>query len=72
MAGVMKYTLADVPPFSFTGDVAACECCPVLEAEHRKQCRLTGEYLINTKGRGMWCPLRNFRTLDYSNNKKER
>lgn len=23
----------------------------------RKQCRLTGEYLADTRGRGYWCPL---------------
>lgn len=48
-----RHALADI---CFTGE-ACCDYCPLLETYARKQCRLTGEYLVNTKSRGFWCPL---------------
>ena len=34
-----------------------CAHCPLLETYSRKQCRRTGEYIIDDKVRGYWCPL---------------
>lgn len=34
-----------------------CDLCPLMETYARKQCRMTGEYLADTRGRGYWCPL---------------
>ena len=34
-----------------------CDLCPLLETYARKQCRKTGEYIADTKGRGAFCPL---------------
>ena len=35
----------------------ACDFCPLEETYSRKQCRKTGEYLIDGRGRGAFCPL---------------
>lgn len=34
-----------------------CAHCPLLETYARKQCRRTGEYIIDDRVRGYWCPL---------------
>ncbi len=34
-----------------------CAHCPLLETYSRNMCRRTGEYIGDTRGRGMWCPL---------------
>lgn len=34
-----------------------CEICPLMETYARKQCRMTGEYLVDTRVRGYSCPL---------------
>lgn len=34
-----------------------CAHCPILETYARKQCRYTGEYIVNDKSVGMFCPL---------------
>lgn len=54
--GTMSYTKATVDIY-FTGDTVCCERCPLLETYARKQCRRTGEYLVDTRYRGYWCPL---------------
>ena len=41
----------------FTGDEVACRYCPLLETYARKQCRRTGEYIVNDNIPGYWCPL---------------
>ena len=41
----------------FTDDEVACKYCPLLETYARKQCRRTGEYIINDNVTGYWCPL---------------
>lgn len=41
----------------FTGDNVWCNNCPLLETYSRRQCRLTGEYLIDGYYRGRNCPL---------------
>lgn len=35
-----------------------CEWCPLMETYARKQCRLTGTYLLDTRVRDYWCPLK--------------
>ena len=54
--GVLEYTtmLVDI---SFEKGEECCKYCPLLETYSRNQCRRTGEYIIDTRGRGRWCPL---------------
>lgn len=56
--GCTEYTETTVRIF-FTGgpEQVKCALCPLLEAYARNQCRLTGEYIADTRGRGYWCPL---------------
>lgn len=56
MNGCQNYTEATVQIFFPEGHVC-CDLCPLLETYARKQCRMTGEYLGDTRGRGYWCPL---------------
>lgn len=39
------------------GEAICCDRCPLLETYARKQCRRTGEYILDSRTRGMWCPL---------------
>ena len=55
--GVSKYAHATVDIYFPDGHVC-CELCPVLETYARKQCRRTGEYLLDTRITGLNCPLR--------------
>lgn len=41
----------------FTGTEVCCARCPLLETYARKQCRRTGEYILDDRGVGYWCPL---------------
>ena len=43
---------------TFTGEVC-CARCPLLETYARKQCRKTGEYILDDRTVGGWCPLVN-------------
>ena len=43
---------------NFTGDTICCARCPLLETYARKQCRRTGEYILDDRIVGGWCPLR--------------
>lgn len=54
--GVSKYIKTTVDIY-FVLDHMACAYCPLLETYARAQCRKTGEYIINTKTTGMYCPL---------------
>lgn len=55
--GVSWYTKAEAALY-FPQDHVCCDLCPVLETYARKQCRLTGEYLLDTKFTvGLRCPL---------------
>lgn len=54
--GNMEYSLAIAKISFWDGDIR-CELCPCMEVYQRKQCRLTGEYLIDTRTRGYACPL---------------
>lgn len=53
---VTEYIEAKVSIF-FEKDHVSCQFCPMLETYARNQCRKTGEYIIDTRGRGRWCPL---------------
>ena len=51
------YTRATVD-INFPENNVCCGLCPLLETYSRLQYRRTGEYLLDTKGRGMYCPLK--------------
>lgn len=55
--GCSKYTKATVDIY-FPEDSVCCALCPMLETYSRKQCRRTGEYLLDTAIVGMYCPLK--------------
>lgn len=55
-SGVKYYTKASVEVF-FPENRVCCEYCPLLETYARKQCRRTGEYLVDTRTIGYDCPL---------------
>ncbi len=56
--GVEWYTHATADIYFPEGRVC-CELCPMLETYARKQCRMTGEYLIDQKNMmGFRCPLK--------------
>ena len=52
----LKYVSATVE-IHFAGDTICCARCPLLETYARNQCRRTGEYIADTRGIGIWCPL---------------
>ena len=54
--GCLDYTVATVTIYFERGQVS-CKFCPLLETYSRNQCRKTGEYIADTRGRGRWCPL---------------
>lgn len=54
--GVLGYSSAVVPIY-FEKGRECCQFCPLLETYSRNQCRKTGEYIVDTRGRGRWCPL---------------
>lgn len=55
--GVAYYTTATVPIHFPEGNVC-CDLCPLMETYARKQCRRTGEYLLDTRVTvGYECPL---------------
>lgn len=55
-SGVTEYdhAIVDIP---FPKGTACCALCPLMETYARKQCRRTGEYLIDDKSIGGKCPL---------------
>ena len=56
--GVPWYTKA-VAEIYFPTDHACCDLCPLMETYARKQCRRTGEYLVETRNAvGYECPLK--------------
>lgn len=55
--GVSYYTEATAKLFFPDGHVC-CDLCAAMETYARKQCRLTGEYLADTRGIGYMCPLK--------------
>lgn len=54
--GVRWYAEANVKIYFPEGQVC-CDLCPLMETYSRKQCRRTGEYLLDTRTTGHWCPL---------------
>lgn len=54
---VTSYTRAEVEIFFPDGHVC-CDLCPLLETYARKQCRRTGEYILDSRITGLFCPLR--------------
>lgn len=58
MNGVKWYTEATAAIYFPEGHVC-CDMCPLLETYARKQCRRTGEYLLDTRATvGYMCPLK--------------
>lgn len=55
-SGVKYYTAARVRIF-FPEDRVCCGFCPLLETYSRKQCRATGEYILDDRTFGRLCPL---------------
>ena len=56
MSGCTEHALT-VAKIYFWDGPPRCEACPVMETYARKQCRLTGEYLGDTRKCGHLCPL---------------
>ena len=54
--GCLEYARATVNIF-FEPEHIDCAHCPLLETYARKQCRRTGEYIIEDRARGHYCPL---------------
>ena len=54
--GCLEYSVATVS-IGFEKGKEICKYCPLLETYARDQCRKTGEYIVDTRGRGRWCPL---------------
>lgn len=52
----LHYTLSRARIY-FADEHIACDYCPCLETYSRKQYRLTGEYLLDTRTIGYNCPL---------------
>ncbi len=53
----LEYVRASASLYFERGHVA-CAYCPMLETYARNQCRMTGEYIIDTKYTTGWkCPL---------------
>lgn len=55
--GVTNYQRAAVDLFFPEGHVC-CDLCPLLETYARKQCRRTGEYILDSRAVGLDCPLK--------------
>ena len=56
MNGVLEYEGFNASIF-FEVNHVACQYCPLLETYARNQCRLTGEYILDTRTTGWRCPL---------------
>lgn len=58
ISGCTTYTKLWVD-INFTGEAedVCCARCPLLETYARKQCRRTGEYILDDRTTGYWCPL---------------
>lgn len=57
MNGCVDYEKATVELFFEKGH-ACCQYCQLLQTYSRNQCMRTGELIVDTKGRGQWCPLK--------------
>lgn len=56
-SGCTLYAKATVELYFPDGHVC-CDLCPLMETYSRKQCRRTGEYLLDSRTIGLNCPLR--------------
>lgn len=56
MNGCTEYTEAIVKIYFAKGE-ERCQYCPMFETYSRDKCNRTGEYVVDRRGRGMWCPL---------------
>ena len=56
-SGVLKYERFTVD-INFPEGHFCCELCPLMETYARKQCRRTGEYLLDSRTKGFYCPLK--------------
>lgn len=54
--GVQYYTTTTVT-IHFPEDRVCCQFCPLMETYARKQCRRTGEYIVDDRYPGYNCPL---------------
>lgn len=54
--GQTNYTEATLSIF-FDPDHVDCQHCPLMTTYSRNQCMRTGELIVDTRGRGRWCPL---------------
>lgn len=54
--GCLEYSAATINIFFQKGE-EKCMFCPLLETYSRNKCRMTSEYIVDTRGRGKWCPL---------------
>lgn len=68
--GCTNYTMA-VAKLAFWDGPIRCEICPCLETYARKQCRLTGEYLSDTRVKGWTCPLEEISEDEFFKRKDE-
>ena len=57
MNGCVEYTKMSVDIYFPKGEVK-CALCPLLQTYSRNQCMRTGELIPDTRGVGIWCPLR--------------
>ena len=64
------YTEAQAKIF-FPENKVCCEFCPIMETYARKQCRLTGEYLADTRTIGYMCPLKFIEKQEATNEQDE-
>ena len=54
--GILNYKRLTVDIY-FEENHVACQFCPLLETYARNQCRRTGEYVLDTRAVGRYCPL---------------
>ena len=57
MNGCTEYVKATVDIY-FEPDHACCQFCPLMTTYSRNTCTRTGELIVDTRSRGLWCPLR--------------
>lgn len=65
--GVSWFTEAQATIYFPEGHVC-CDLCPLMETYARKQCRRTGEYLVDTRIIGYRCPLKFIEKQEETNN----
>lgn len=56
LCGVSEYIPATVNIYFEPGHVG-CAWCPLMETYSRKQCRMSGAYILDDRTIDPWCPL---------------